>query len=452
MYEQLKEHVTKTGSAYVPQINPENRKLGWWVTTQRRNRRRKRLTATQIEQLDSLNFDWEPMNGCAGESEDDSDFFKLSDEHVFQKRWLKRFEELSEYRAKYGNCRVPLGWSENRQLGSWVGVQRGRYKMGLLSQNRIKKLESIGFEWVLNLGTARERKSDESIDFESQWANRLAELAAYKEEFGNCRVPSAWSRNAQLANWVGVQRRRYKHGKLSPERTKSLEALEFDWVVESHINSYIGGNSVDSIQQRWDFMFEKLQAYKSEYGDCLVSQGWKPDTRLADWVTSQRTAMNRGQLSVECIGHLNNLGFDWDPIATRWDEMFQQLLKFKEQQGHTNVPQGRPEWKELGTWVRNQRKAMVQNQPIMKERSKRLDEIGFVWRVVETDAWDSMFASLAEYRQEHGHCNVPQKSGGNQKLGKWVNTMRWHFKQGKLSAERVRQLEELGFVWNTRAK
>jgi hypothetical protein len=112
----------------------------------------------------------------------------------------------------------------------------------------------------------------------------------------------------------------------------------------------------------------------------------------------------------------------------------------------------RPEWRELATWVRNQRKARVQNQPIMKERSKRLDEIGFVWRVVEKDAWDSMFASLAEFKQAHGHCNVPQKGSENQKLGKWVNTMRWHFKQGKLSADRVRQLEELGFVWNTRAK
>ena len=91
MYEQLKEHVATTGSAYVPQINPENRKLGWWVTTQRRNRRRKRLTANQIEQLDVLNFDWDPTNGRPGESEDYSDFLQSFRRTCFPKALVAAF-------------------------------------------------------------------------------------------------------------------------------------------------------------------------------------------------------------------------------------------------------------------------------------------------------------------------------------------------------------------------
>jgi hypothetical protein len=146
------------------------------------------------------------------------------------------------------------------------------------------------------------------------------------------------------------------------------------------------------------------------------------------------------------------MGFDWEPIATRWNEMFQKLVRFKEEHGHTLVPQGQPQFKELSTWVRNQRRAMVQNQPIMGERAQRLDEIGFVWRIVEKDAWELMFVTLMEYKQTHGHCNVPQKGGECKKLGKWVNTMRWHFKQGKLSVDRIRRLDMLGFVWNTKAK
>jgi hypothetical protein len=88
----------------------------------------------------------------------------------------------------------------------------------------------------------------------------------------------------------------------------------------------------------------------------------------------------------------------------------------------------------------------------MGERAQRLDEIGFVWRIVEKDAWELMFVTLMEYKQTHGHCNVPQKGGECKKLGKWVNTMRWHFKQGKLSVDRIRRLDMLGFVWNTKAK
>ena len=58
--------------------------------------------------------------------------------------------------------------------------------------------------------------------------------------------------------------------------------------------------------------------------------------------------MNRRQLSVECIERLNDLGFDWDPIATRWEEMFRKLLEFKVLHGHTNVPQVILNGKSLG--------------------------------------------------------------------------------------------------------
>ena len=452
MYKQLQAHVIKTGSSYVPQINPDNQKLGWWVTTQRRNRKRKRLTNDQIALLDALNFDWQPTIGSSDGLEGDSERTNLSDEHVFERRWLRRFDELLKYRAEHENCRVPLRWAQNRQLASWVSVQRGQFKFGVLSHKRIRMLDSIGFEWIVNFGANREKSLLGIVDFEKQWQTRYAELLKYKEVYGSCRVPSGWAHNPQLANWVGVQRRHYKQGKLSSDRIQQLESIEFDWVVESNLNSYLGGNSVDAIEQRWDLMFEKLSEYNAEYGDCLVSQGWKLDTRLSDWVTSQRTANNRGQLPIKRIEQLNELGFDWDPIGTRWNEMFQQLVEFREEHGHTLVPQGQPQFKELSTWVRNQRRAMVQNQPIMVERAKRLDEIGFVWRIVEKDAWELMLESLIEFKQAHGHCNVPQKSGESKKLGKWVNTMRWHFKQGKLSADRIRQLDMLGFVWNTKAK
>ena len=452
MYKQLEEYYAETGSANVPQIYPENQKLGWWVTTQRRNRRRKRLDTDQIALLDALRFDWQPLRGDQNGFETDSGRVSVSDEHVFQKRWLQRFDELSSYRAEHGNCRVPFGWSQNPQLANWVGVQRRQFKFGDLSRKRIQMLESVGFDWVVYVGANRERSPSDVRDFETQWKAHFADLLAYKEEYGSCRVPSGWSGNPQLANWVGKQRRGYKQGQLSAERVQELETIGFDWVVGQNSNPYFGANSIEVLEQRWDLMFEKLRAYKAEHGDCLVSQGWKLDTGLADWVTSQRMANNRGQLPIELIERLNELGFDWEPIATRWNEMLQQLVRFKEEHGHTLVPQGQPQFKELSTWVRNQRRAMAQNQPIMIERAKRLDDIGFVWRIVGKDAWELMFEGLREFKQTHGHCNVPQKGGESKKLGKWVNTMRWHFKQGKLSVDRIRQLDMLGFVWNTRAK
>ena len=57
------------------------------------------------------------------------------------------------------------------------------------------------------------------------------------------------------------------------------------------------------------------------------------------------------------------------------------------------------------------------------------------------------------YKQQHGHVNVPQfytvpqKEGPPVTLGQWVQTLRVKFKTGKISAERISKLNELGFVW-----
>ena len=130
--------------------------------------------------------------------------------------------------------------------------------------------------------------------------------------------------------------------------------------------------------------------------------------------------------------------------------MFQQLVKFKNENGHTNVPQRSPKYSELATWVHNQRAAKQNNRPVIAIRGKRLDEIGFAWRLVGHDAWEIMLERLVDFKKVHGHCNVPQKGGGDKRLGKWVNTQRTHFKRGDLKPDRIRQLEEVGFVWNTK--
>ena len=39
---------------------------------------------------------------------------------------------------------------------------------------------------------------------------------------------------------------------------------------------------------KWQRRFEELEAYKDEYGDCNVPQGWVENPELADWVNRQR--------------------------------------------------------------------------------------------------------------------------------------------------------------------
>ena len=71
------------------------------------------------------------------------------------------------------------------------------------------------------------------------------------------------------------------------------------------------------------------------------------------------------------------------------------------------------------------------------------EEIGFNWTPYSND-WDSKYEELVLYHNENGHCNVPVR---HEQLGNWVNRQRQQYKLEKLSAERIRRLEEIGFKW-----
>ena len=73
--------------------------------------------------------------------------------------WETRFNELVQYKAKHGDCNVPRSQG---QLGKWVNNQRTIYKKGKLSQDRIDRLNGIGFDWTPPRGGSRKRKAPPS--------------------------------------------------------------------------------------------------------------------------------------------------------------------------------------------------------------------------------------------------------------------------------------------------
>ena len=194
-------------------------------------------------------------------------------------------------------------------------------------------------------------------------------------------------------------------------------------------------------------MLTALKAFKEKRGHCRVPQRFKENGRLADWVSRVRTSRNKGKLSAEQERILTELGFDWNPVRNRWDYMFDQLVEYKKEHGHTNVPQRSRKYLQLSHWIRNQRAAKRYNRPIIAERGRRLDEIGFAWRLIDPLSWESMFENLVEFKKVYRHCNVPQHWKKNKRLGKWVNTQRTAYKRGKMPAEKEKQLNEIGFAW-----
>ena len=203
-----------------------------------------------------------------------------------------------------------------------------------------------------------------------------------------------------------------------------------------------------SAAKNWEVMFQALLEYKQAHGDCLVPQQYKENRKLGDWVSEQRMAYSRERLAPERVQRLNEIVFEWDPIGTRWEEMFQQLMEFKKEHGHTDVPQLSAKYRKLGQWVRSQRAGKRLNRPILANRIARLEQLGFKWRLVDPNSWESMIDRLVEFKRVHGHCKVPQKWPADKRLGRWVNSLR--FRKQHLKKHQIEHLESIGFVWNTK--
>ncbi|KAL3907782.1 MAG: hypothetical protein SGILL_008732, partial [Bacillariaceae sp.] len=58
-----------------------------------------------------------------------------------------------------------------------------------------------------------------------------------------------------------------------------------------------------------------------------------------------------------------------------------------------------------------------------------------------------MFKQLREYRILNGDCKVPQRYAANPKLGIWVKDQKANYRKGKLTKDRIANLDGLGFVW-----
>lgn len=139
-------------------------------------------------------------------------------------RWETAFSALKEYEKKHEDRNVSKISRRNKELYTWVWLQRQRYKREELSDDHIKRLEDIDFMWASPL-----KKMEEEV-WEERWKEKFGALKEYKNKHGDCNVPTNWT-DRKLVNWVETQRTKYRNRKLSEERIKLLEGIGFKWTA-----------------------------------------------------------------------------------------------------------------------------------------------------------------------------------------------------------------------------
>jgi phage-related protein len=255
-----------------------------------------------------------------------------------------------------------------------------------MKEERIQKLNDIGFEWsVTAVATGHARSHEDS------WYERFEQLKAFQKEHGHSRVPLQKEKDSathQLGSWVSRQRQQYKLLRedkkgfiITEKRIQKLNGIGFDWSV---------------ITVDWDERLEQLKAFQKEHGHSRVplqKEKVSATYQLAMWVSKQRsqyTLLHQGkksQMKAERIQKLNDIGFDWSVTAVDWDERFEQLKAFQKEHGHCRVP-GRYDQNSAthqpAVWVSKQReqyKFLQQGKKsqMKEERIQRLNAIGFEW-------------------------------------------------------------------------
>ena len=199
----LCEYTHKQGHSLVPTkyITSDGKRLGYWIIGQRRDYHKGKLSAERISKLESLpGWAWAP-----GEKNWPRDY----------KRALKALEGLSMRSIRQTHI-LPDGF----RLGRWINHQRMDRRLGTLSEEQIRLLERIpGWTW-------------NTLD--TKWDEAYAMLLDYTKQTGCIHVPLQYKVPANgftLGQWVRIQMRHYRQGKLDQRRIMALSKLpEWKWV------------------------------------------------------------------------------------------------------------------------------------------------------------------------------------------------------------------------------
>ncbi|HEY9046823.1 MAG TPA: helicase associated domain-containing protein [Ohtaekwangia sp.] len=464
MYGQLEDFYKEHGHSHVPPRQKEYDILFDWCVNQRNAQ--SLLTPRQVQKLNSLEFDWETRNG--------KDI-----------RWIQMFEALKNFKQQYGHTKVPQDYTDNRQLGIWVSRQRRSKTRHELAADRIKKLNAIGFLWKEDIMRLREET----------WDKRYNELALYKHKHGHIDRIRIRRDHYQLGLWIESQIVRQEN--LSVQRKKKLDALGFSWSK---------GNFAE---ERWEELYQRLKAYKQKHGHCrvkrhedftlsvwiqrnkrdreiigkdkrkkleelgvkwphqLFDENWdtmyrqlkelrkknghlgvsRSDAKLYEWMQTQKRLKKENKLPQQREEKLTALGFVWKGDAERtklfvWESIYTRFKAFKTKYGeryHLRLKEN----PELDEWVTLQ---LHNKNKLSDYKRKKLDAIGFLWSRQGhfwNERWERMYEQLVIFRKKFGHCDVPQTYTTNKALASWVNGQR----NKKLSADKKKRLEALGFSW-----
>ncbi|MBY0110242.1 MAG: Helicase associated domain protein [Candidatus Babeliaceae bacterium] len=327
--------------------------------------------------------------------------------------WNEYLGLLQNYADLNGHSNVPWNYTVNKHnLGSWVSIQRKKYKNKKMPIKEINLLEKIeGWTWS---------------PLDTNWDEGFLLLCDYLKTNGNLDIPYKFVIDGfNLNQWVQIQRRMFRKKLISLDRIKKLESLD--------------GWTWDFFDKKWDMGIKKLNSFYIREGHLNIPHDYiEQEFKLGVWIRNKKKSYKDGNLPRDKqLILVNYPEWQWDnEVDIKWDNHFSLLQEFERIKGHSRVPRGyKLNGFNLDVWVSTQRRANFLNK-LSAEKIKKLESLsGWTWNTIDYNN-EKGFEALDKFVTREGHALVPTNHvEADFKLGVWVSKQRLYYAKGTLKKD-----------------
>ena len=224
----------------------------------------------------------------------------------------------------------------------------------------------------------------------------------------------------------------------------------------------------------WDMMYELAKKYYEHYGNLKIPHsfktinGYESDENgynLGIWINTQRFSYKKGTLSEDRIEKLKEIGMIFEDVhKDTWNKMYELAKKYYEHYGNLKIPfsfktingyESDENGYNLGIWINTQRFSYKKGT-LSEDRIEKLKEIGMIFEDVHKDTWNKMYELAKKYYEHYGNLKIPNRfktingyetDEKGYKLGFWISKQRINYRNGTLSEDRIKKLEEIGMIF-----
>ena len=430
MYACAKKYYETEGNLEVPRRykTEEGYALGDWIFTQRsvyRGDSYGTLGEERIRKLESIGMIWDSIRDLS---------------------WQRYFAEAKAYFAEHGDLNVPYEYkTENGvDLAAWIRRIRTYKKSGIqntyLTAERIAALDEMGMIWSVP---------------DYLWEANFAGALDFYRKNGHLDIPADYCAPDGLKIGVWIRRQRsLRSGKIktgvppTEEQIRRLNEIGMTWKSQH--------------ESAWDTGYQAALDYYNDHGNLNVPTGYVTSDgyKLGAWLADRREK-GKEKHSEKQQQELDALGMVWVKPDS-WEVRYALAKQYYDEHGDLNIP---PKYKAdgiwLAKWLNEQRQMYIGNRgekSLTAEQISRLEHIGMVWenrnQLAKNEAWQNQFSGVYAFYLENGHLEIPDDyaEGKGKSLALWLSRQRSQKSAGKLSAEQIASLNELGMDWLTSAE